>query len=120
MRALAGAAGYLLHWRGAHPLGETFEAFEQLRRDGTILSWGVSNFDVTDLDEALAVAGQGRLACNQVLYHLKERAIEHAVMPWCERHGVAIVGYSPFGHDDFPGPRSAGGRGRGCPRSPRR
>ena len=50
----------------------------------------------------LDVAGEGRIACNQVLYHLKERAIEHAVIPWCEKHGVAVVAYSPFGHDDFP------------------
>src|SRR4051794_17629467 len=101
---------YLLHWRGAHPLTETVAAFEQLVRDGMILSWGVSNFDVDDLDELLDVAGEGRIACNQVLYHLKERAIEHAVIPWCEQHGVAVVAYSPFGHDDFPEPRSAQGR----------
>src|SRR5207249_9097041 len=56
------------------------------------------------------VAGKGRLVCNQVLYHLKERAIEHAVLPWCEEHGVAVVAYSPFGHGDFPGPRTKGGR----------
>jgi diketogulonate reductase-like aldo/keto reductase len=101
---------YLLHWRGNHPLADTIAAFAQLRRDGKILSWGVSNFDVADLDEALAIAGPGQIACNQVLYHLKERAIEHAVLPWCEAHGVALVGYSPFGHDDFPTARSAGGR----------
>jgi diketogulonate reductase-like aldo/keto reductase len=101
---------YLLHWRGNHPLADTIAAFTQLRRDGKILSWGVSNFDVADLDEALAIAGPGQIACNQVLYHLKERAIEHAVLPWCEAHGVALVGYSPFGHDDFPTARSAGGR----------
>jgi diketogulonate reductase-like aldo/keto reductase len=101
---------YLLHWRGSYPLEETFAAFEDLQRDGKILSFGVSNFDVDDLEEALAVAGPGRLACNQVLYHLKERAIEHAVIPWCERHGVAVVAYSPFGHDDFPGPGTTGGR----------
>jgi diketogulonate reductase-like aldo/keto reductase len=101
---------YLLHWRGAHPLTETVAAFEQLVRDGMILSWGVSNFDVDDLDELLDVAGEGRIACNQVLYHLKERAIEHAVIPWCEQHGVAVVAYSPFGHDDFPEPRTPQGR----------
>src|SRR5262249_11557318 len=65
---------------------------------------------VADLEEARRIAGDGVLACNQVLYHLKERAIEHAVLPWCEKHGVAVVGYSPFGHGDFPGPRSRGGR----------
>lgn len=101
---------YLLHWRGGTPLEETIGAFEGLIRQGKLLSWGVSNFDVSDLDDALAVAGEGRIACNQVLYHLGERTIEHAVLPWCEAHGVALVAYSPFGHDDFPGPDSAGGR----------
>jgi diketogulonate reductase-like aldo/keto reductase len=101
---------YLLHWRGPHPLEETVAGFEQLRRAGKVLSWGVSNFDVDDLEEALAVAGTGRLACNQVLYHLGERAIEHAVLPWCERHGVAVVAYSPFGQGAFPGADTPGGR----------
>jgi diketogulonate reductase-like aldo/keto reductase len=101
---------YLLHWRGQHPLAETFSAFEKLLREGKILSWGVSNFDVPDLEEAVRIAGEGRLVCNQVLYHLKERAIEHAVIPWCEEHDVAVVAYSPFGHGAFPGPRSKGGR----------
>ena len=101
---------YLLHWRGSYPLAETFAAFETLKKDGKILSWGVSNFDVDDLDEALAVAGAGAIACNQVLYHLQERAIEHAVIPWCEANGVTVTAYSPFGHDDFPEPDSAGGR----------
>ena len=101
---------YLLHWRGSHPLEETFEAFELLQRQGKILSWGVSNFDVGDLAEAWAVGGAGRMVCNQVLYHLQERAIEHAVLPWCEAHGVAVVGYAPFGHGNFPGARTPGGR----------
>ncbi len=98
---------YLLHWRGSYALEETFGAFEELRREGKILSWGVSNFDVDDLEEALAIAGEGRIACNQVLYHLRERAIEHAVLPWCERNGVAVTAYSPFGQDDFPAAGSA-------------
>jgi diketogulonate reductase-like aldo/keto reductase len=101
---------YLLHWRGEHPLADTVAAFERLEREGKILSWGVSNFDVADLDELAKLASPGRPACNQVLYHLKERAIEHAVLPWCEDHAVAVVGYSPFGHGRFPGPRTAGGR----------
>jgi diketogulonate reductase-like aldo/keto reductase len=100
---------YLLHWRGEYPLEDTFAAFEQLRREGKILTWGVSNFDEPDLDEALEVAGEGRLACNQVLYHLEQRAIEHAVIPWCEAHGVAVVAYSPLGHGHFPGPNTEGG-----------
>jgi diketogulonate reductase-like aldo/keto reductase len=101
---------YLLHWPGPHPLEDTLRAFERLREDGKIRSWGVSNFDVDDLEEALALAGPGRMACNQVLYHLRERHIEHRVLPWCERHGVAVVGYSPFGSGDFPEPGSADGR----------
>jgi diketogulonate reductase-like aldo/keto reductase len=101
---------YLLHWRGAYPLAETVAAFEQLVSVGKIRGWGVSNFDVDDLDEMLAVAGQGRIACNQVLYHLRERAIERAVLPWCEQHGVAVVAYSPFGHHDFPQPGSKAGK----------
>jgi diketogulonate reductase-like aldo/keto reductase len=101
---------YLLHWRGSYPLSETVAAFEELERAGKIRSWGVSNFDADDLDELLKVSGEGKIACNQVLYHLKERAIEHAVIPWCARHGVAVVAYSPFGHNDFPSPASAGGK----------
>jgi diketogulonate reductase-like aldo/keto reductase len=101
---------YLLHWSGSHPLEETIAAFEQLQSQGKIMSWGVSNFDVSELEEAHNIAGEGRLVCNQVLYHLKERAIEHGVLPWCEQHGVAVVAYSPFGHGDFPEPGSAPGR----------
>jgi diketogulonate reductase-like aldo/keto reductase len=100
---------YLLHWRGSYPLAETVAAFEQLVSAGKIRSWGVSNFDTDDLAEMLAVAGKGKIACNQVLYHLQERAIEHAVIPWCAQHGVAVVAYSPFGHNDFPQPDSKAG-----------
>ena len=101
---------YLLHWRGRHPLAETLAAFTDLEREGKIRSWGVSNFDVSDLEEVWKLAGAGRLACNQVLYHVEERGIEHAVIPWCEQHGVAVVAYSPFGSGHFPAPRSGGGR----------
>lgn len=94
---------YLLHWRGQYPLEETVAAFDALVSAGKILSWGVSNFDASDLAEMVDAAGEGRIACNQVLYHLNERSIEHSVIPWCEAHGVAVVAYSPFGHDDFPG-----------------
>ena len=102
---------YLLHWRGSHPLADTVAAFEQLSAVGKILSWGVSNFDVDDLDELSQAAGSAKPVCNQVLYHLRERAIEHAVIPWCEANGVAVVAYSPFGHaNGFPEPHSTGGR----------
>jgi len=101
---------YLLHWPGRHPLEDTIAAFKRLQREGKILSWGVSNFDVPDLEATREIAGDDGPACNQVLYHLKDRAIEHAVIPWCERHGVAVVAYSPFGSGRFPLPRTAGGR----------
>ena len=100
---------YLLHWRGSYPLEDTVAAFDELIAAGKIRSWGVSNFDVDDLDELLEAAGEGRIACNQVLYHLQERAIEHAVIPWCEAHGTAVVAYSPFGHDEFPSATTKGG-----------
>jgi diketogulonate reductase-like aldo/keto reductase len=101
---------YLLHWPGSYPLTETVAAFEELVSAGKIRSWGVSNFDVDDLDELSAVADEGRIACNQVLYHLQERAIEHAVIPWCKQNNVAVVAYSPFGHNDFPSPHSKAGQ----------
>jgi diketogulonate reductase-like aldo/keto reductase len=100
---------YLLHWRGSYPLEDTVAAFDELIAAGKIRSWGVSNFDTDDLNELLAVAGKGKIACNQVLYHLQERAIEHRVIPWCERNGVAVVAYSPFGHNDFPSPHNKAG-----------
>lgn len=101
---------YLLHWRGQVPLAETVAAFEDLRVAGKIASWGVSNFDADDLADLAKVAPKGAIACNQVLYHLQERAIEHRVIPWCDAHGVAVVAYSPFGHNDFPSSRAPGGR----------
>src|SRR3954469_17300021 len=101
---------YLLHWRGSVPLAETVAAFDELVGAGKIRSWGVSNFDADDLEELIDIAGSGKIACNQVLYHLQERAIEHAVIPWCEAHGTAVVAYSPFGHNDFPSPRSKPGQ----------
>ena len=100
---------YLLHWRGSFSLEDAVAAFDELIAAGKIRSWGVSNFDADDLDEMLEVAGEGSIACNQVLYHPQERAIEHAVIPWCAKHGVAVVAYSPFGHNDFPDPRSKAG-----------
>jgi diketogulonate reductase-like aldo/keto reductase len=102
---------YLLHWRGAYPLQETVAAFDQLMRAGKILSWGVSNFDVDDLEQLFSLSSSCPPACNQVLYHLEERAIEHAVIPWCSTRGIAVVAYSPFGSQSgFPAPRSAGGQ----------
>jgi diketogulonate reductase-like aldo/keto reductase len=112
---------YLLHWESKHRLDETLGAFEQLRTEGKIRSYGVSNFDVERLVEAVRIAGPGRIACNQVLYHLGERYAEAKLLEPCRRLGVALVGYSPFGSGDFPDENSAGGKAlaalaqaRGC------
>lgn len=99
---------YLLHWRERHPLQDTLGALEGLVAAGKIKAWGVSNFDVSDLEDAVKAVGPGKIACNQVLYHLEERAIEHSVLPWCVRNGVALVGYSPFAVGRFLGARSRG------------
>ncbi len=93
--------GYLLHWPGSHPLEETFRAFEKLRADGKIRTWGVSNFDVEGMEEAVRIAGPGRIACNQVLYNLGERTIEHGLLPWCRDGGVALVAYTPLAARSF-------------------
>jgi diketogulonate reductase-like aldo/keto reductase len=87
---------YLYHWRGPVPLAETVQTLEELVRAGSIASWGVSNFDVGDLEETLAVPGGDRVAANQVLYNLATRGIEFDLLPWCERHGVDVMAYSPL------------------------
>lgn len=101
---------YLLHWPGPPPFNNTIAAFEELEKSGKIRSWGVSNFDEHELADVVRIAGEGRIACNQVLHHLEERAIEHAVVPYCEKHGIAVVSYSPFGSGKFPSSKSSGGK----------
>lgn len=101
---------YLLHWPGAQPLAGTLEAFDLLQRSGKIRHYGVSNFDARLLEEAVRLAGPGKIVTNQVLYHLEERTIEHTLLPTCKRLGVTLVAYSPFGSGKFPSPRSSGGR----------
>ncbi len=93
---------YLLHWRGAYPLEETVRALNKLQEQGMIRSWGVSNFDVSDMEELFQTPGGDRAVCNQVLYHLGARYIEQALIPWCQARNVAIVAYSPFGSGRFP------------------
>lgn len=88
---------YLLHWRGNTPLSETLAAFEKLEEEGKIKSFGVSNFDVNDLNVALACLENGKIACNQVLYNLKNRGIERSLIPFCHKHSISVVGYTPFG-----------------------
>jgi diketogulonate reductase-like aldo/keto reductase len=92
---------YLLHWRGRHPLAETVDAFERLRAAGKIVRWGVSNFDVADIDELLAVPEGSHCAANQVLYNLSERGIEARLRERCARNDVVIMAYSPFQQGDL-------------------
>jgi diketogulonate reductase-like aldo/keto reductase len=87
---------YLLHWRESVPLEQTLQAFEQLLRDGKIRNWGVSNFDVDDMEELVALPGGDAVAANQVLYNLSRRGIEWDLLPWCKRAGIAMMAYSPI------------------------
>ena len=87
---------YLLHWRGEIALSETVAGFEQLRTTGRIRHWGVSNFDRSDMEELLALPDGEHCAANQVLYHLDCRGIEWDLLPFCRRHGMVTMAYSPF------------------------
>jgi diketogulonate reductase-like aldo/keto reductase len=87
---------YLLHWRGSVPLAETVAAFERLKADGRIGAWGVSNFDVDDMEELFGVPDGGNVATNQVLYNLARRGIEFDLLPWCQSHGIPLMAYSPI------------------------
>lgn len=101
---------YLLHWQAPHPVEETVAGFELLAEAGKIRHWGVSNLDETVLAEFIDTAGPERLCCDQVMHHLTERSIEHALVPFCREHGIAVVGYSPFAAGAFPDAASEAGR----------
>ena len=89
---------YLLHWRDSTPLEETVDAFIELVEAGKIRHWGVSNFDLDDMVDLLALSrGRGEAcASNQVLYNLTRRGIEFDLMPLCREHGMPIMAYSPI------------------------
>jgi diketogulonate reductase-like aldo/keto reductase len=87
---------YLLHWRGPIPLEETLEAFERLRDAGKIGSWGVSNFDLADMQDLIDIPGGSEVSTDQVLYNLEYRGIEYDLLPWCEHSGLPIMAYSPI------------------------
>ena len=87
---------YLLHWRGAHPLAHTVEAFETLRARGRLRHWGVSNLDVDDMEALWALDGGTRCAANQVWYSAGERGAEFALLPWLHERGVVAMAYSPI------------------------
>lgn len=87
---------YLLHWRGSVPLSETVECMEELVKMGKIKRWGVSNFDISDMEELWSVPNGTHCAVNQVLYHLGSRGVEYALLPWMEEHGVPLMAYCPL------------------------
>jgi diketogulonate reductase-like aldo/keto reductase len=87
---------YLLHWRGEHPLADTVTAFEQLKDEGKIGGWGVSNFDTDDMRELMGVDSGKNCLVNQILYNLFRRGPERDLIPYCREHGVAIMAYSPI------------------------
>lgn len=93
---------YLLHWPSSHPFEETMRALEKLVEQGKARFIGVSNFDVDGVREAQSYLRSVPLACDQVLYHLKERGPEAHLQPYCAKHGIALVGYTPFGRGRFP------------------
>jgi len=86
---------YLLHWRGGVPLAETVTAFEALKRDGKIGSWGVSNFDTEDMEELAGLGGGEDVQTNQILYNLTSRGIEYDLLPWSQQRGIPLMAYSP-------------------------
>lgn len=87
---------YLLHWRGSIPLSETVSCMEQLKREGKIRRWGVSNFDTADMKELWSVPDGKNCAVNQVLYHMASRGIEYDLLPWMREHKVPLMAYCPL------------------------
>jgi diketogulonate reductase-like aldo/keto reductase len=93
---------YMLHWPSHVPLAQTMAALADLVKAGKTRFVGVSNFDVDEMLEAKALLGDVPLTCNQVLYHLRERGIEHRLIPAALREDIAIVAYTPFGRGQYP------------------
>lgn len=96
---------YLLHWRGGHPLADTVAAFEALKAAGKIRHWGVSNFDVDDMQELAAVPHGEAVQVNQVLYNLARRGIEYDLLPQARAHGLPVMAYSPVEQGALAGDR---------------
>ena len=92
---------YLLHWRGSIPLQETLEAFDELIQLGKIRYWGVSNFDVSDMEEVFGLPGGSSVTTDQVLYNLTRRGIEFDLLPWCRQRKIPMMAYSPIEQGRF-------------------
>jgi diketogulonate reductase-like aldo/keto reductase len=93
---------YLLHWRGSIPLAETVEGFLQLKQQGTIRDFGVSNFDAADMEELAGLPGGGEVFTDQVLYNLTRRGIEWDLLPWCRDRKMPVMAYSPVEQGRLP------------------
>jgi diketogulonate reductase-like aldo/keto reductase len=93
---------YLLHWRGSIPLAETVEGFLQLKQQGRIREFGVSNFDAEDMEELIQVPGGREVFTDQVLYNLTRRGIEWDLLPWCRDRKMPIMAYSPVEQGRLP------------------
>ncbi|MDO0919682.1 MULTISPECIES: aldo/keto reductase [unclassified Enterococcus] len=91
---------YLLHWRGDVPLAETVDALEAAKAFGKIRAWGVSNFDVADMEELLRLENGDQCAANQVLYNLGARGIEYDLLPWQAEAEIPVIAYSPIAQGD--------------------
>jgi diketogulonate reductase-like aldo/keto reductase len=87
---------YLLHWRQGEKLAVVVETFNELARAGKIRHWGVSNFDVADMEELGRLPGGERVACNQVLYNVSRRGIEYDLLPQARQRGVNVMAYTPI------------------------
>ncbi len=87
---------YLLHWRGSVPLAETVQCMEELKQQGKILRWGVSNFDTADMKELLSIQNGDQCQVNQVLYHLGSRGVEYDLLPFMNEHGIPMMAYCPL------------------------
>ena len=90
---------YLLHWRGSVPLSETIACMEEMKKEGLIKNWGVSNFDTDDMKELLSCPSGDKCSVNQVLYHLGSRGIEYDLLPYLKKENIALMAYCPLGHD---------------------
>ena len=87
---------YLYHWRGSYPLEETVAELERVKKAGKIKDWGVSNFDIDDMEELWLVPSGRNCLVNQVLYHTGSRGIEYSLLPWMRKHDVALMSYCPL------------------------
>lgn len=94
---------YLYHWRGAVPLSETIVTLQQLQQKGKIKHWGVSNFDISDMEELMDLPNADQVAANEDLYNLGSRGIEYSLLPWMRQRHIPLIAYTPVAAGDARG-----------------